>query len=344
MFRLFILLAFCQFAVASDAKVLGIGAASIDLLIHVDDAFISEHVPAGKGGSQPSSSECIEKVLQLSQQEPKIVPGGSAANAIRALAKLGEHCAFLGSVGTDRFGAHFCENLRDLKIEDKLLKSSQVATSKVLCLVTSDGQRSFLGFDPYVDELQAKTEDFEGMNWVHFEARRLNSGFNVKNAMQLAKESNAKISIDLSSAKVIQANKEILLDLLAHYVDVVFCNEMEIEALTGLPPEEGCLELQKLCPIAVVTIGANGCLVGHKDELIRAPAFSAKIIDSTGAGDYFAAGFLHGFLQGYPLSVCAHIGNRLGASIVEVVGAELQEEKWAEIRNFLSASRLIAGN
>jgi sugar/nucleoside kinase (ribokinase family) len=154
--------------------------------------------------------------------------------------------------------------------------------------------------------------------------------------MKLAKEANCKVSIDLSDSWTVSRHKETLQYLLSNYVDIVFANEDEVLALTGLSPEDGCLKLQEICPIAVVTLGPDGCLVGHKDKIITVATYPATVLDTTGAGDLFACGFLYGYLHNYPLLACARIGNRLGSSIVEVIGAELPKEKWGEIQSFLN--------
>ena len=157
--------------------------------------------------------------------------------------------------------------------------------------------------------------------------------------MQLAKELGIRISIDLSSFGIVEQYKETLNQLISDYVEIVFCNEAEIVALTGLSPEAGCLELQKICPVAVVTLGAEGCLIGHRGTVTAVPPFPANVIDTTGAGDYFAAGFLYGYLRDNPLERCGRIGNRLGSAIVEVISAELPQENWKAIYKFLEESK-----
>jgi len=321
--------------------VLGIGPATIDLLIRVDEEFLAQQTTIKKGGSNPSNPESIEKVLQSSCLVPTIVPGGSAANTIRALAKLGERCAFCSCVGEDAYGNLFCQNMQDIGIEDRFSKSFSYSTSHVLCLITPDSQRTFLGFDQKVDGLIPSAKTFENLKWVHVEARLLRIGFSVEKIMQLAKESEARISIDLSSYELVNEYRDVLLNLISSYVDIVFCNEDEIQALTNLPADEGCLKIQTLCPIVVVTKGVRGCLIGYQNELYDIPTFPAKAIDTTGAGDLFTGGFLYGYLNGYPLTSCGRIGNRLGSAIVEVVGAELPEDRWGAIIAFLHEEAIL---
>lgn len=315
-------------------RILGIGASCLDVLIQVDDEFLVRHVVAQKGGGSNVDANTFDRILNASSVAPKIAPGGSAANAIRGLAHLGEKCAFLSHRGEDSFGIRLSGHLQELGIVELL--SVLPETARVLCLITPDGQRTFCGYDPQIDDLSIPLNYFKDVSLVHIEARRLNSSNYIEHVMQLAKKANCKISIDLSDFWTVSRHKETLQHLLANYVDIVFANEDEVEALTGLSPEEGCLKLQEICPISVVTLGPQGCLVGHKNNLIAVPTFPAKVLDTTGAGDLFACGFLYGYLHNYPLLTCARIGNLLGSSIVEVIGAELPQEKWVEIQSFLN--------
>lgn len=333
---LFLLSFFLSLKAHEPERILGVGAATIDLLVLVDDHFLESQASVKKGGSNPSDPNTIKRLLFEVRSPVKIVPGGSAANTVRALSKLGEKCAFYTRIGSDSYGDHFSKSMHTLGIEGRFKISPEYATSHVLCLITPDTQRTFLGYDQKITDLIPSSEDFKNLKWVHMEARQLKSGIPVDKIMQLSKENGAGISLDLSSFELVDEFRDSLMHLISTYVDIVFCNEDEIRALTHLSPEEGCLKLQTLCPIAVVTRGAEGCLVGSQNSLLAIPTFPAKNIDTTGAGDLFASGFLFGYLNGYSLSTCAQIGNRLGSAIVEVIGAELPEEKWKTIHDFLN--------
>ncbi len=319
----------------SGERILGVGAATIDLLIPVDDQFLLSHFPEMKGGSNGFDLEMIERILLESNTPAKIVVGGSAANTVRALTRMGEMCAFYTHIGMDEYGERFSHHMRSLGIEERFNRSPDFATSRVLCLITPDGQRTFIAYDQRITDSTLCNEDFHNLKWVHIEARQLKSGISVEKVMHMSRENGAKVSLDLSNFELARDFKDVLLHLIPNYVEIVFCNEDEITALTGLSPEEGCLELQKLCPVVVVTKGPNGCLVGHANTLLAIPTFPATPIDTTGAGDLFASGFLYGYLRGYPLATCAQIGNRLGSAVVEVIGAELPEEQWEKIHTFM---------
>lgn len=334
MFRfLFPLLLSCSLF-ADPHRILGIGTAAVDLLMHIDDPFFSTHVGGRKGDCTASTPEILDQIIAASHIQPKLFPGGSAPNVIRGLASLGEHCAFHGPIGNDSFGSHFIQNLKERGITPFLTPIPNHPTLNILCLVTPDGQRTFRVIDVETNCFVLQEEAFEKRDLVLFEAYLLRKCKWVELAFQKARASGAKISLDLSSYQIAEQFQSTLLHLISNYVDILFANEDEVFALTGLPPEEGCRYLQTLCPISVITLGPKGCLVGHDNEILSIPAFPAIPIDTTGAGDLFASGFLYGYLNHLPLSICAQMGNKLGSAIVEIDGATLPPEKWEQLLPF----------
>jgi sugar/nucleoside kinase (ribokinase family) len=314
-------------------EVLGIGHACMDLIIPVSEEFLV-HVPGEKGGSQPIGIKDLNQIISESRTEPRLIAGGSCANTIKGLASLGEKCAFLSYVGNDRLGDHFIQNMKKLGIVP-LFTRSPLPTAQVLCLITPDGQRTMrfsAGCSEEMGGYFLHPDYFKGVKLVHFDAYSMRNGKLVENAMEMAKQAQAKVSIDLSSFEIVQQFHQPLSQLLCKYVDIVFANQDEIKTLTGLDPYEGCLKLQGMCPVAVVLMGDKGCLVGHEGGIFASPVFPAHVVDTTGAGDLFASGFLFGCLQGFSLERCASMGNRLGSAIVEVQGPELPAEKWEVLR------------
>jgi sugar/nucleoside kinase (ribokinase family) len=317
-------------------RVLGIGHACIDILIPVNEEFL-KHIPGEKGGAEPIDFAQLNQILSTSQIPSHIATGGSSANTIKGLASLGEKCAFLSHVGSDPLGEHFVQYMKKLGIIGFFSKS-ELPTAQVLCFITPDGQRTmrfYPGCSEEVSDNFFNLDYFRGITLMHIDGYTMRNGNLAENVMRLAKEAKAKVSIDLSSFEVIRQFHEPLKKLLLQYIDIVFANEDETKELTRLGAYEGCLKLQEMCPIAVVLIGSKGCLVGHQGQVLHSPGFPTKVVDSTGAGDLFASGFLYGYLQGYALAQCARIGNRLGSAIVEVQGAELPPEKWKIVQAFL---------
>lgn len=318
-------------------RILGVGAACIDLLVPVEEQFLA-HVPGEKGGSQAIEFEKLNHIIALSGSSPQIATGGSCANTIKGLANLGERCGFLSHMGSDSLGEHFSHQIKKLGIVG-LFSTSSLPTARVLCLITPDGQRTmrfFAGSSEEMSDRYIHPNYFKGIRHVHLEAYFLRNGPLLQRIMELAKKAGATISLDVSSFEIIRQYHQTLHALLSTYVDVVFANENEVKELTGLSAFEGCGKLQEICPIAVVLMGERGCLVGHQGRIVHSPAFPAKVIDSTGAGDLFASGFLYGYIREYPLEACARLGNRLGSAIVEVKGADLPEGKWQELRALIA--------
>jgi sugar/nucleoside kinase (ribokinase family) len=315
-------------------RILGIGAAPIDLLIQVDDVFFTQHNLGRKGGSlSVTSPDPIERLLLLSGASLKKAVGGSAATVVRSLSQLGEKCGFFGYVGCDLFGEEFGQNLEKYGVVNRLRQVTTSSTPRVLCMISPGGQRTFMGYDPVVKDCVPTQEELQGVEWVHVEARQFDQGMDRLQGIERAKASGARISLDLSSFEVVQRHKEVLVDVISRFVQVVFCNEDEIRELTGLEPEAGCLELQKMCPVAVVTLGSQGCLIGQAGVVVSVPTASVDALDTTGAGDFFAAGFLYGYLRDQPLVICAKIGHLLGGAVVQQIGAHLPETVWKQVRS-----------
>lgn len=315
--------------------ILGVGSACMDVLIRVEDSFLT-HVPGEKGGSQAIEYTKLTHILDLIESTPQIATGGSCANTMKGLRSLGASCALLTNIGPDSLGKHFADYMNQLGVIG-LYSPSSLSTPCVLCLITPDGQRTMRfcpGCSVEMDESLLHSAYFQNIKLVHLDSYTARCGDLMRNTMQLAKAAGALVSLDLSSFEIVREYHALMSELLPLYVDIVFANQDEVEALTGLPPKEGCLKLQEMCSIAVVLRGSEGCLVGHQGQVLHSPAFPTQVVDSTGAGDLFASGFLHGYLQGYPLSTCARLGNRLGSAIVEVQGAELPLEKWTELHPY----------
>lgn len=318
----------------SNYHVIGVGQACIDLLVHVDEEFL-QNIPGEKGGCIGIDLEQLNDILKKIPAPPLISAGGSCANAIKGLAGLGETCAFLSHVGSDPLGEYFIEDIKKFDITGFFTRS-QKHTTQVLCLITPDGQRTMRfceGTSHEIFDQFLHIDYFKEIKLAHFDSYNLFNGHLLENAMNLAKKANAKISLDLSSFEIVHKFKETLNRLLTQYVNILFANQDEVKALTGLEPVEGCLKLQETCSISVVLMGNQGCLVGHQGEVFHSPTLPAHVVDTTGAGDLFASGFLYGYLQDYPLTRCAQIGNCLGRAIVEIQGAELPPERLKKMKN-----------
>lgn len=335
MFWITLLLAFALNA--SEPTVIGVGEPIIDLIYHVDDEFLIAHQEEKGGSHKIEYTQFVNYKTLLDPQKPKIVPGGCCGNTIKGLSRLGIQTRFIGKIGNDHSGHTFLDSLIKYNVIP-LLVPSTTHTTQLLSLVTPDSQRTMrccfgASNELRPDELLPKP--FEGATHLILEGYFLYNLPVVKKAIAIAREKQATISIDLASFEVVRIFKDQILTMLENDIDVVFANEDEARELTGLSPEEACRSLKKKCPVVVILTGKEGCWVGAGDELIKVAPPETVVVDTTGAGDLFSSGFLYGYLNGMPLQRCAELGNLLGSTCIQSIGAEIPEEKWLKIEQTL---------
>ena len=318
---------------AMSFEILGIGAPVLDHLIKISDEYLAT-IPGEKHGTETVDHTTMMDIIQKSHAEPIYITGGSCANAIKGLANLGWKCGVVGKIGNDSAGQIVKNHMQALGITT-LYQKSNTPTAQVLCLITPDGKRtlrSYLGASKEMSPEELDPESFKGVKLVHIEGYTLLTNTLTQKAMELAKEAGASVSFDLGSFELVETYRDRIIELLKTYVDIVFGNADETGALTHLGPEQGCDFLKNLCNIAVVMMAKDGCWVGHEKVKIRCHGFPIEHpLDSTGAGDLFASGFLHGYLSGQPLDKCAEYGSRIAAEVVKVIGAEVPQHIWKRL-------------
>jgi len=317
-------------------NVLGIGAPIVDRILFITDDFLQKlHI--NKGGIAFVDHLALAAILDQYATDALTGAGGSGANVIKGMAHLGEKCALTGKIGTDPNAEIFLKNLSALSITS-LYVSSSTPTGQVLSLVTPDGERticSFLGSGGLMTPEDLKEEFFKGMKLVHIEGYTLLNPGLTHRAVEQAKKAGAKVSFDLANYEIVQTHKECIGKLMSS-VDILFANADEARALTGFGPEKACSLLKNICEIVVVTLGEKGCCVGHKDQVVRYPVDAVKPLDTTGAGDLFASGFLYGYLKDLPLRECAQLGVRIARAVVQVEGTEIPPEGWNQLKTELN--------
>lgn len=312
-------------------EIVAIGSPLLDYLIAVDEGEL-DHLRGKKFGTELVSDKDAKKIIECCKRTPTISSGGSSANVVKAIASLGHTAAFIGKCGEDDEGARFSKSLIQSGVHPRLM-TSKTPTGKAVCLITPDGRRTMRTYPgASVELLTLPADAFIHARWVHIEGYALYNDELVENALRQAKESGAKISFDLASFELAKEFRERILGLLKNSVDLVFGNALEIEALVERNDRGACKLLSELCPIAVVMQGDKGALIGDRGHVIHVPAHRVTPVDTTGAGDYFIAGFLHGLLTGAPLKRCGEMGAILGREIVQVVGAELDPSVWKTIK------------
>ncbi len=316
----------------SASEVLLIGDALVDHIIFVDDDYLKT-LPGKKGGSQLVEESLLEKILAEKGSGSCMAPGGNGVNVMKGLAHLGHPCHVVSKIGMDSIGNFFAAAMTEKGIKSSLTRLP-CRTGQCVCLVTPDGDRTmrtFLGASVQSADLGITSKTYEGVRLFHLEGYQLHNEPYAKKLVSDAKKAGAKVSMDLACFEVVQAHRDLILELL-NEVDILLCNKDEAETLIGLGPKEACEWLAKRCKIAIVTMGKDGCYAKGDGELLYQPAIEAAVLDTTGAGDYFASGVLHGYLQGRSLKESIRFGAIVASHVISVEGAEIPEDRWVIIQ------------
>jgi sugar/nucleoside kinase (ribokinase family) len=319
-------------------RIVGVGNALVDILAYEDEDFVKK-TGAAKGGMTYVEKEFIEQTLAMSSQQPITVPGGSACNTIVGVGRLGGVARFIGKCGNGELGTFFENDLKRQNVEPALLRSNS-PTGRVLSIVTPDAQRSMftcLGAAAEMLPEDISENLFENAAVVHIEGYLLFNPQLILKVLKTAKASGALVSLDLPSYNVVKESHELLRHIVETSVDILMANEDEAQAYTGQADEARALnDLAEKVDIAILKIGERGSLIAHNNEIVPIrPQGSGHAIDSTGAGDLWAAGFLYGRVNGYPLEKCGALGSACGYEVCQVMGANIPEAGWERIRKLI---------
>ena len=302
------------------ASILGIGNALTDILAILPDNTLLQELALPKGSMQHVDRETGNRIWEkLKPLGADLVAGGSAANTINGAVSFGMESGFIGKVGDDDLGSLFKSNQEKDGIRSILLKGDNPTGRAMVLITPPNAERTFAVYLGAALELvpdDLHPEWFEGWDYFHIEGYLVQNQATVRRAIELAKAAGCRISIDLASYNVVEANLEFLHEIVEEYVDIVFANETEAEAFTGLPPREALDSIARICDTAVVKIGKDGSMVRRGEELHFIKARPAAAIDATGAGDLYAAGFLYAHSIGMPLKTCGDIGSAIAAKVV----------------------------
>ncbi|PLW92703.1 MAG: adenosine kinase [Marinilabiliales bacterium] len=317
-------------------KIIGIGNALVDLMTQIDNDATLENLNLPKGSMQLVDGENSKKAIGATATFKRtIASGGSAANTIHGLARLDSPVGFIGKIGRDEMGTFFKEDMQKSNIDTYLLESD-TPSGVALALVSPDGERTFatyLGAAVEMTENDISPDIFEGYDILHIEGYLLQNYSLISQAIKTAKEKGLLVSVDLASYNVVEDNRDFLNEMIDQYTDIVFANEEESKALTGLEPEESVKHLQNRVDIAVVKTGPGGSLVSMNGQITKVPANKVNVVDTTGAGDLYASGFLYGLINNYAPYECGLAGTILGGEVIQHIGAKIPEELWDDLNN-----------
>jgi sugar/nucleoside kinase (ribokinase family) len=323
--------------------VIGVGSPIVDTLVHVGDDFVSS-IEGEKGGMVLVSQEEMDALLGRLPEDAQRqeAPGGSAGNTAFALAKLGHPTGFLGKVGNDAAATLFTSTFAKLGGRTAAFKRAELPNARCLSLVTPDGERTLrtcLGAAMTLQPEEITVEDFAGYAFAYVEGYLLFNPQLAGRVLACAREAGCKVALDLGSFEVVGASADILPGLLKNSVDWIFANEEEAAAFFGVAPEsveDWTALAQKLGSfgnLVALKRGRRGAVLVRGAEVVEVPvAYEvAQPVDTTGAGDYWAAGFLFSALRGDSLERAGKVAGLLAAEVVQQLGAELPEDVWQRI-------------
>ena len=222
--------------------------------------------------------------------------------------------------------------------------SEQLPSGVASTFISPDGERTFgtyLGAAASLRAEELTLDMFKGYAYLFIEGYLVQDHEMILHAIELAKEAGLQICLDMASYNIVENDLEFFSLLINKYVDIVFANEEEAKAFTGKEPKEALGVIAKKCSIAIVKVGAEGSYIRKGTEEIKVSAIPVeKVVDTTGAGDYFASGFLYGLTCGYSLEKCAKIGSILSGNVIQTIGTTISGERWDEIK--LNINRILA--
>ena len=317
-------------------RVIGIGNALTDMLVNLKTDAVLGQFKLAKGSMSLVDTTLQNEISKSVAGLPySLSLGGSAGNTIRAMARLGTEVGFIGKVGQDTTGDFYEQALQNLSIEPIIFRSEE-PSGKCVSLVSPDGERTLVTYLGAALELEAgelEPSIFEGYDCLYVEGYLVQNHELIEQAAATAKKCGLKVAIDLASFNVVAENLEFLRRLVREYVDIVFANEDEAKTFTCEGnPVNALQQISEMCELAVVKIGTKGALIKQGSEVVHVGIMAAaKRVDTTGAGDFYAAGFMAGLCQGLTLRQCGTIGAIAAGKVIEVVGTTFGEEAWEEI-------------
>ena len=307
---------------------IGLGNAIVDIIVNVEDEFLDKN-NLDKGSMNLITTDESQELLK-NCKVIKQISGGSSANTVVCLAELGNDVQFIGRVKNDKFGNFFSSDIKKSKtIFNTPPTDEGASTAHSIILITPDAQRTMCTYLGASIEFEPKDIDFSLLKeskYLYLEGYLWDSEL-AKNAFleaaKIAQLSNTKIILSLSDSFCVDRHRESFLELIYNYVNIVFCNEAEVLSLFKKDKLANCQgDLSSLCELVIVTLGSNGSLIINKNDIEVIKSFTKdKVIDTTGAGDIYAGGFIHGLINNYPLKKCGEIGSICAGQIVTQLGS-----------------------
>lgn len=324
-------------------RIIGIGNALVDALATLKDDELLDvfGLPKGSMTLIGDAEQCRiqERFSALNVQR---ATGGSAGNTMLALANLGMCPGFIGTIGDDATGRFFADNCAQCGIEPNLTVLPQ-QSGIAYTFISPGGERTFatyLGAAAALHPDNLRADMFVGYDYLYVEGYLVQNHALILRAVELAKEAGLKVCLDLASYNIVEADRDFFTYLVAEYVDIVFANEEEAHAFSGAEPLAALEHLHSLCEVAVVKLGADGSSIMCDGKRVLVDALPVgQVVDTTAAGDFYAAGVMYGLMHGCTIRQCAQLGSLLSGYVIQVVGTKLSEAAWNEIK--LNVARIL---
>jgi sugar/nucleoside kinase (ribokinase family) len=308
-------------------KILGIGNAIVDVICKVNDSFIRQN-NLTKSTMKLFFDEKEFKKLLTNLKIEKTVSGGSVANSIVGLSQLGDKVGFIGKVSDDEFGSKYEEGLKKEKVEYFYSKKrEELPTGTCLILVTPDSERTmctFLGTAGKINENDVGSDAIKKSEMIFLEGYLWDEG-DPKKAFDKAINNANKVAMSLSDQFCVDRHKPHFLNLVKHKLDITFANEQEITSLIDAKKFSEVVDFSKhLNKLVVVTRGEKGAVAIDGEKIFESDVKkNLEILDLTGAGDLFAAGFLHGYINNLSVKSCLEKGTEMSSKVIQQIGARL---------------------
>ncbi len=314
--------------------IIGIGNAITDILALLPEENFLKELKFPKGSMQLVSYETIQNIeSKIKKHIHSIKSGGSVGNTMYAIASFQFPSAYIGKIGNDSIGNFYKTDLESQGVKCFFSESEQ-NSGLAIAMITPDSERTFATFLGAASELKPSDINeswLDNYQILHIEGYLVFNKELIIHIANLAKKKNLKISFDLASYNVVEEHLPFIKEFLLKYVDIVFANEEEAKAFCGKAPQDAILEFSKYCKIAVVKVGKNGSYIKDNDFLVHIPSFQSNVIDTTGAGDWYAAGFLYMYCNNFDIEKCGKTASYLAARVIEHIGAKIPEEILPEI-------------
>ena len=307
-------------------KILGIGNAIVDVICKVDDNFIAQNNLTKSTMKLVDEIEFKKLLSNLKIEET--VSGGSIANSMVGLSQLGNEVGFIGKISDDELGAKYEEGLKKEKVKYFYSKKKEIiSTGTCLILITPDSERTmctFLGTAGKINENDIDINSVENSELLFLEGYLWDEG-EPKKAFEKAIQNSRKVAMSLSDLFCVERHKSDFLDLVKNKLDITFANEQEIMSLIDTKDFNKVIEFsKKIKKLLVITRGEKGAIAIKEDEIVECEAHKdLKIVDLTGAGDLFAAGYLHGHINGLSIKESLNKGTEMSSKIIQKIGARL---------------------